>query len=68
MVTKSVRMSQHRRQGANPRGFEGSAGVRDGKHTLALAPCGAPGLGGSREILKFLFLRLKVLKFKGLKD
>ena len=37
MVTKSARMSQHRRQGANPRGFEGSAGPPDVKHTLALA-------------------------------
>ena len=27
MATKSARMSQHRRQGANPRGFEGSAGA-----------------------------------------
>ena len=27
MVTKIARMSQHRRQGANPRGFEGSAGA-----------------------------------------
>ena len=46
MVTKSARMSQHRRQGANPRGFQGSAGLPDGRGTLALAPCDAPGLGG----------------------
>ena len=31
MVTKIARMSQHRRQGANPRGFEGSAGAWDGR-------------------------------------
>ena len=46
MVTKSARMSQHRRQGANPRGFEGSAEARDGRHHLALGPCDGPGLGG----------------------
>ena len=46
MPTKSARMSQHRRQGANLRGFQGSAGLPDGKHTLALALSGAPGLGG----------------------
>ena len=40
MVTKIARMSQHRRQGANPRGFEGSAGPPDGKHTLELGPLG----------------------------
>ena len=69
MVTKSARMSQHRRQGANPRGFQGSAEARDGRYTLALAPCGAPGLGGGRaESFRFLFLRIKVLRFKGLKD
>ena len=39
MATKSARMSQHRRQGANPRGSEGSAGLPDGKHTLDFAPC-----------------------------
>ena len=68
MVIKSARMSQHRRQGANPRGFEGSAGLPDGKHTLEIFPCEALDLGGSREILQFLFLRIKVLRFKGLKD
>ena len=46
MATKSARMSQHRRQEANLRGFEGSAGLPDGKHTLALAPCDGFGLGG----------------------
>ena len=46
MATKSARMSQHRRQGANPRGFEGSAGARDGRDTLELGPSGFPGLGG----------------------
>ena len=69
MVTKSARMSQHRRQGANPRGFEGSAGAPDGRGPLDFAPCSAPGLGGgSRGILQFLFLRIKVLRFKGSKD
>ena len=59
MATKSAKMSQHRRQEANPRGFEGSAGLPDGRDTLSLAPWGAgreghpgsraneaPGLGG----------------------
>ena len=27
MATESAKMNQHRRQGANPRGFEGSAGA-----------------------------------------
>ena len=52
MVTKSARMSQHRRQGANPRGFEGSAGPPDGKHTLALVFCEAPGLGGEAGVAR----------------
>ena len=46
MATKSAKMSQHRRQEANPRGFEGSAGARDGNATLDLDPHSAPGLGG----------------------
>ena len=49
MATKSARMSQQRRQGANPRGFEGSAGARLGRHNLSFAPCNAPGLGGRAE-------------------
>ena len=36
MATKSAKMSQHRRQGANPRRFEGSAETRDGRHHLSL--------------------------------
>ena len=68
MVTKSARMSQHRRQGANPRGFQGSAGAPDGRDTLEMVFSGGFWLGGSREILQFLFLRIKVLRFKGLKD
>ena len=48
MVTKSAKMSQHRRQEANPRGFGGSAGARDGRDTLALAPCDGFWLGGGR--------------------
>ena len=47
MVTKIARMSQHRRQGANPRGFEGSAGARDGREHLSLGPSGAPREGTS---------------------
>jgi len=31
MATKSARMSQHRRQGPNPRGFEGFAASPDGR-------------------------------------
>ena len=46
MATKSVRMSQHRRQGANPRGLQGSAGAPDGRGPLEVAPCHAPGLRG----------------------
>ena len=46
MATKSAKMSQHRRQGANPRGFEGSAGLPDGKHTLGMYARNARGLGG----------------------
>ena len=46
VAAKSAKMSQHRRQEANPRGFEGSAGVRDGRDTLSLVFCNAPGLGG----------------------
>ena len=38
MATKSAKMSQHRRQEANPRGFEGSAGARDGRDTLEVGP------------------------------
>ena len=50
MATKSAKMSQHRRQEANPRGFEGSAGARDGRHHLELGFCSAgreapPGVG-----------------------
>ena len=64
MVTKSARMSQHRRQGANPRGFEGSAGPPDGNATLALSwP-----RGGRAESFSFSYSRIKVLKLKGLKD
>ena len=31
MATKSARMSQHRRQGPNPRGFEGFTDSPDGR-------------------------------------
>ena len=76
MVTKSARMSQHRRQGANPRGFEGSAGLPDGSATLALAPWGAgrerhPGSGALQRFLArgvartgFFILLLEALSFK----
>ena len=67
MATESGKMSQHRLQGANPRGFEGSAGLPDGKHTLDLGVRGAPGLGGGRAVsLKVLYL--ESFKLKDLKD
>ena len=46
MATKSAKMSQHRRQGANPRGFEGSAGTQNGRYHLSCDFSDAPGLGG----------------------
>ena len=63
MATKSAKMSQHRRQEANPRGFEGSAGLPDGRHHLSLAPWGAPGLGGVART-GFFILLLEALSFK----
>ena len=69
MATKSAKMSQHRRQGANPRGFEVSAGTQDGRHHLSLYSSGAFGLvGGRAESFSFSYSRIKVLRFKGLKD
>ena len=56
MATKSARMSQHRRQEANPRGSQGSAGLPDGNATLEMGFSGGFWLGGSRGILQFLFL------------
>ena len=54
MATKSAKMSQHRRQGANPRGFEGSAGARDGRHHLSLGPSrGVLARGGRAD--RFLY-------------
>ena len=41
IVTKSARMSQHSRQGANPPGFEVRLGPPDGNAPMALAPCDA---------------------------
>ena len=41
VATKSARMSQHRRQGPNPRGFEGLAAGPYGR-----APAGRVGRGG----------------------
>ena len=35
MATKSARMSQHRRQGPNPRGFEGFTDGPDGRELAA---------------------------------
>ena len=46
MATKSAKMSQHRRQGANPRGFEDFAGAQDGSEHLSMVFHSAPGLGG----------------------
>ena len=63
MVTKIARMSQHRRQGANPRGFEGSAGPPDGKHTLELGTCIGFWLGGVAQT-GFFILLLEALSFK----
>ena len=48
MATKSAKMSQHRRQGANPRGFEDFAGAQDGSEHLSMVFHDAPGLGGGR--------------------
>ena len=45
MATKSAKMSQHRRQGANPRGFEDSAGTHNGRKHLELGVRGAEELG-----------------------
>ena len=63
MVTKIARMSQHRLQGANPRGFEGSAGTLDGRERLALAPCDGFWLGGVART-GFFILLLEALSFK----
>ena len=46
MATKSAKMSQQRRQGANPRGFEGFAGTQDGREASSLFPCDARSLEG----------------------
>ena len=46
MVTKIARMSQHRRQGANLRGFEGLVGAQDGREDPELGASGFFCLGG----------------------
>ena len=48
MATKSARMSQHRRQGPNPRGFEGFTDGPDGREAAAGVGRGAFWLGGGR--------------------
>ena len=48
MATKSARMSQHRRQGPNPRGFEGFAASPDGREPAGRVGRGAFWLGGGR--------------------
>ena len=48
MATKSARMSQHRRQGPNPRGFEGLAASPDGREPAAGVGRNAFWLGGGR--------------------
>ena len=48
MATKSAKMSQHRRQGANPRGFQDSAGTTDGRNHLEVDSCDDFRLGGGR--------------------
>ena len=63
MVTKSAKMSQHRRQEANPRGCEGSAGARDGNATLDFAPCVGFWLGGVART-GFFILLLEAISFK----
>ena len=63
MATKSARMSQHRRQGANPRGFEGSAGAQDGREHLELGPWFGFWLGGVART-GFFILLLEALSFK----
>ena len=53
IATKSARMSQHGRQGANPRGFVGLAATPDGRGPAAGPGRGAFWLGGgSRGILQ----------------
>ena len=46
MATESGKMSQHRRQGANPRGFEGSADPLDGRGPSEKVARDAFWLGG----------------------
>ena len=52
MATKSARMSQHRRQGPNLRGFEGFAASPDGREPAEKCGRSAFWLGGSRGILQ----------------
>ena len=61
MATKSAKMSQHRRQGANPRGFEVSAGTQDGREPSSLYACDAQQLGGECAV------RLKTLELETLR-
>ena len=56
MATKSAKMSQHRRQGANPRGFEGSAGTQNGRYHLSGDFCNAKSLGGVARRPRVLIL------------
>ena len=46
MASKSARMSQHMRQGANPRGFEVSAKTQDGREASFGYARSAQQLGG----------------------
>ena len=48
MATKSARMSQHRRQGPNPRGFEGFTDGPDGREPAAGDGRSGFWLGGGR--------------------
>ena len=58
MATKSARMSQHRRQGPNPRGFEGFTDGPDGRELAGRVGRSAFWLGGaSRGILQEHFAR-----------
>ena len=69
MAIKSAKKSQHRREGANPRGFEVSAGTQDGREPSSPYACDAQQLGGGRAVslktLELETLRLKTQRFKG---
>ena len=63
MATKSAKMSQHRRQGANPRGFEVSTRTQDGSGALSPYARNAQQLGGGRAV-SLKALELETLRLK----